>query len=107
MCETKSDPRVNGFNYGAALGKPDGELYAEAQRFASDMGEAAMKLSHHAWALEMALREARNACSVEEQHTALHALAQARILAEADTLTIGTIGKARWFRWGHFGRRKP
>jgi hypothetical protein len=100
------DPRTAGFNYGRALGAPKGNAaYDEAVRHTQALGDVAMKFSAAQWRLEMATREVRNACSPEEQITALHELAVIR--AEVDEATREVTGAhgRRWFHAFRFGRR--
>jgi hypothetical protein len=62
------DPRVNGFNYGAPLPIVPGDpLYHDAERLSDRLLHIKREASQRAWRLDMALRDYRHACTVDER----------------------------------------
>lgn len=69
------DPRTRGFNYGPGWGpSPKPPVYAHAVRVAYVLGQEATKMSAKAWALEMAIRDVRLACTGVEKAVAVKKL---------------------------------
>lgn len=106
------------FNYGAALGRPKhgaaigptatwedqspASRYDAMMAFCGRLAEAQQQLSRHQWALEMALRDIRCACSTTEQTDAIAAAEKVWYAADRGTEVLDGDG-ARWHRYGRVG----
>ena len=67
-----SDPRTRGFNYGVGWGSdPKPPVFLTAAKLARDLGKRAAELNREAWALEMAVRHVRVACTIPEKAQAI------------------------------------
>lgn len=72
-----NDPRKEGFNYGAPLPIPAGlGIYDDAMRLSERLNDVARQASQRAWALDMAIRDVRHACSAEERAFAMQRLTE-------------------------------
>jgi hypothetical protein len=66
------DPRTLGFNYGPGWGsEPKPPVYITAVRICHVLGQEATRMSAKAWALEMAIRDVRLACTGVEKARAI------------------------------------
>lgn len=105
------------FNYGAALGRPKhapvnllnpwndaspAAQYDAITAFAARLAKAQLQLSRHAWALEMALKHVRDACTPEEQAAKLAEALEVWHVADRGTAELDG-GGAKWFRYGRIG----
>jgi hypothetical protein len=67
---------MQGFNYGPALSGPQPPIYQTAMKLAHALAEKALATASDAWALEMAIRNVRLACTGVEKAMAVTQLAK-------------------------------